>query len=168
MTSWNVPLVRSSKRGGLRIAQQELRRENDERLSNSASIVATVHLSAKEVEVLRRCGAIADLDVVLRAELKESLHAAARMLGPLPLMPVWQQQYKPARLVPLALGGHDELIDDDLSAIGEIAELSLPQDQRERIGNTVAELKAHGGVLTKQAVHKLKSGLVGLRCWSAT
>src|SRR4051794_587125 len=146
--------------GGLRIAEQELRRENDERLSNSASIIATVHLPAKEVEVLRRCAAVADLDVVFRAELKESLHAAARMLRALPLVPMWQQQYKPTRLVPFALGGHDELIDHYLSAISEIAELSLPQHQRERIGNTVAEFKAHGGVLTKQAVHQLKPGLV--------
>jgi hypothetical protein len=43
---------------------------------------------------------------------------------------VGQQQHEAALLAPLVLGGGDELVDDDLAAVDEVAELRLPQHQR--------------------------------------
>ena len=67
------------------------------------------------------------------------------MLRPLPLVAVRQQQHQPAGLAPLGFGAGDELVDHDLRAVGEIAELRLPQHQRQRIGHAVAELESHHG-----------------------
>jgi len=54
-----------------------------------------------------------------------------------------QQQHQPAEALPLGLARADELVDDDLCAIGEVAVLRLPQHQRIRLGGGVTVLEAH-------------------------
>ena len=61
---------------------------------------------------------------------------AERVLGALALVAVGQQQDEPGGLVPLVLGGDDELVDDDLGAVHEVAELRLPHDERVRVAST--------------------------------
>jgi hypothetical protein len=51
--------------------------------------------------------------------------------GPWPFVAVRQQQHEAAHALPLLLAGGDELVDDDLRAVGEIAELRFPQRQRD-------------------------------------
>ena len=51
----------------------------------------------------------------------------ARVLGALAFEAVGEQQ-REAALAPLVVGRDDELVDDDLRAVGEVAELGLPAD----------------------------------------
>jgi hypothetical protein len=70
----------------------------------------------------------------------------------LALVTVRQHQDQRGPLSPLLLRGGDELVDDGLCTVDEVAELRLPQDQRIRPLNGVAVLEAHGRVFRKQGV----------------
>jgi hypothetical protein len=82
-----------------RRAQQALGRHDDQGLAPRAQ-----HLAAQRVEDLRRRREVAHLDVVLGAELQEALEARARVLGPLALEAVREQQHEARQAVPLVLG----------------------------------------------------------------
>src|SRR5581483_4714651 len=118
------------------VAEQALRGHDDERLAELA-----VHLAAEEVEVLGGGGRVADLDVVLGAELEPALEPRARVLRPLPLVAVREQHDEPAHPLPLRLRARDELVDDHLRAVREVAELRLPHDELPRVGEAHAELE---------------------------
>jgi hypothetical protein len=68
----------------LGVTQQALRREDDQRLAHAAPVRAAVHLTAQQVEILGRRGAIGDLHIVAGAKHQEALDARAGMLRPLP------------------------------------------------------------------------------------
>src|ERR1035438_8812030 len=104
------------------------------------------------MEVLGRRSAVADLDIAFGAQLQEALNASAGVFRALAFETVGQQQDETAGLVPFRLGGDDELVDDDLAAVDEVAELRFPNDQRQRIRYAVAKLKAHHGVFAEQAI----------------
>ena len=72
-----------------------------------------------------------------------------------------QQQHEPAHAQPFGFAGGQELVDDDLRAIGEIAELRLPQDERGGVGEAVAVFEADHGGLGKRAVDDFERGLSG-------
>src|SRR5262245_43073261 len=129
------------------VPEEALRGHDDERFPE-----VPVHLPAERVEVLRRRTQVADLHVVLGAELEEALEARARMLGALALVPVREQQDEAARPLPLRLGRRDELIDDDLRPVHEVAELRLPDDETVRVGEARPELEAEHGVRGEHAV----------------
>src|SRR5260370_23983444 len=74
------------------------------------------------------------------------------MVTTLALVSVRQQQYDPAPLPPLLLAGGDELVQDRLGAVDEVAELSLPADQGVWPGNRVAVLEADRGELGQQRI----------------
>jgi hypothetical protein len=82
------------------------------------------HLPAQQVEDLRWRRRHAHLHVVLRAQLQIALGARRRVLGPLALVAVRQQHHEAADAAPLRFAGGDELVDDDLCAVGEVAELA--------------------------------------------
>ena len=82
------------------------------------------------------------------------------MVRALPLETVRQQQHHTGLLVPLRLPGHDELVGDDLGAVGEVSELRLPQHQGVRPGHRVAVFETHGRVLAEQRVVDIEGGLV--------
>lgn len=74
---------------------------------------------------------------VFVAKLQVSLHAARRVLRALTIVTMGQVHDKATSLKPLDLARGDELIDDALCVVGEIAKLSFPHDEsigrRERV-----------------------------------
>ena len=108
--------------------QQTFRRHDDERLDEVA-----LHLTPQDMKILRRGGHVADLDVVLGAGLQKTLESRAGMFGTLTFIAVRKQQHNPTRPLPFRFRRDDELIDNGLRAIGEIAELRFPQTKHLRI-----------------------------------
>ncbi len=129
------------------VPEQRLRREDDQRLA-----LAGQGLAAQQVEVVRRGGGVRHPHVVLRAELQEALRAAGRVVRALALLAVREQQHQRGLLAPLHLAGREELVDDRLGAVDEVAELGLPEDQRVRVLHRVPVLEAHRRVLREQRV----------------
>ena len=82
------------------------------------------------------------------------------MLRPLALVAVRQHAHEPGHAQPLALARRDELVDDHLGAVGEVAELRLPQGQRVRLGERVAVLEAEHGLLRQHRVDDLVARLL--------
>ncbi len=56
------------------------------------------------------------------------------MLRPLSLEAVRQEHDQARHAQPLGFARNEELVDDDLGAVGEVAELRLPEHQRARFG----------------------------------
>src|SRR5438309_10993712 len=100
-----------------------------------------------EVEVLRRGRRVGDPDVLLRGELEEALEPRARVLRTIPFVAMREEQREARRLAPLRHSGDDELVDHDLCAVDEVAELGLPEDERLRRRDRVAVLEAEACVL---------------------
>ena len=119
------------------------------------------------MEVLRCGGRLADLDVVVRGELQIALDAGARMLRALAFIAMRQQHDHAGQQSPLVFAGRDELVDDNLRAVGKVAELRLPQHQRLGIVAAVAVLEAKHAGFRKHRVVNLKPRLVRRRCWPA-
>src|SRR5215471_21625151 len=82
------------------------------------------------------------------------------MLRSAALLAVRKQEYNAARLPPLRFRRRDKLVDHDLRPVGEIPVLRLPQHQRERIGDAVAELESYDSVFAQGAVVHLKARLI--------
>jgi hypothetical protein len=55
---------------------------------------------------------------------------------------VGQEQHDAGEQVPLGLAGADELVDDGLGNVDEIAELSFPEDERFGVVAAVAVFEA--------------------------
>ena len=134
--------------------QQRLRRHDHERPQALAQ-----GLRAQQVEVLRRRREVRDADVALRRELQEPLQAGRGVFRTGPFVAVRQQQREPRGLAPLGQAAHDELVDDDLRAVAEVAELGFPED--ERLGGLlgVAVFEAEAGGLAERRVVQLERGL---------
>src|SRR5664279_5855275 len=113
------------------------------------------------MEVLRSRGRLSDLHVVAGAELQETLDACAGVLGALPFVAVREQQDQTGQKVPFVFPGDDELVDDDLRAVGEIAELRFPHHQRLRKVAGVPVFKAHDGGFGQFRVVDFNSRLTG-------
>ena len=79
------------------------------------------------MEVLCRSRGLAHLHVVARAELQIAFDARAGVFRPLAFVAVRQQQHESGEQVPLVFASDDELVDDDLRAVGEVAELRFPR-----------------------------------------
>src|SRR5215470_13278552 len=117
----------------LALAQQRLRGHHDQGLAERPH-----HLPPQQVEDLRGCRRHAHLDVVLGAELEVPLEPRRRVLRPLPLVAMRQQQREAAHPCPLRLARGDELVDHHLRAVREVAELRLPDGQLVRLGARVS------------------------------
>ncbi len=103
-------------------------------------------LAPQHMEIVRGRGAVDDLPIILGAELKIALESRGGMLRTLALIAVRQQQHEAGHAQPFALAGGDELVDHDLRAVGEIAELRLPQHERVRLGEAVTIFEAEHGL----------------------
>src|SRR5680860_139431 len=112
------------------------------------------------MEVLCRRGRLGHLHVVLGALSEEPFKSRARVFWSLALETVRQQQDESALLQPFVLARAQELVDDDLSAVDEVAELSLPADERVTVRNRVSVVEAHRGVLAQQRVEAAETRLV--------
>ena len=60
--------------------------------------------------------------------------------------------HETAALAPLVLGRDDELVDDRLRAVAEVAELRFPAHERVVVGDRVAVLEAERGELGEHRV----------------
>ncbi|CAB4919593.1 unannotated protein [freshwater metagenome] len=74
------------------------------------------------------------------------------MIGPLAFVAVRKEEGDGGALPPLLLPRGDELVDDCLRAIGEVAELRLPHDEGIGPGNRIAVLEAHCRELAEEGV----------------
>ena len=93
----------------------------------------TMHLATQEMEVLSRCGDIADLYIVFRAQLEETLHSARRVLWALPLIAMRKQHCDATKDTPFGFRADDKLICNHLSTVGEVAELGFPEAKHLRV-----------------------------------
>jgi hypothetical protein len=137
-------------------AQQALRRHQDQRLANLA-----LELAAQDVEVVRRRRAVGDLHVVLGGELQVALEARGGMLRPLAFVAVRQQADEARHAQPFALAGGYELVEDNLGAVGKVAELRLPQGERVRLGERIAVFEPEHCLLREHRIDDLVAALVG-------
>src|SRR5688572_31884351 len=115
------------------------------------------------MEILRRGAWITDLHVVFCAQAQKAIHPAVGMLRPLALVAMRQQKHQIAGLTPFRFRAGDKVIDDYLSAVGKVSELSLPEDQRERVRHAIAKLETQDCRLRKGAVEHLEAGLISLQ-----
>ena len=74
------------------------------------------------------------------------------MIGSLPLVAVGQEHDDTGVLLPLLLGGGDELVDDGLRTLCEVTELSLPRHKSVLAFDGVPVFEADGGVLAEQGI----------------
>ena len=121
----------------------------------------TQHLTPQAVKELRRRREIDDLHVVFGAEQEKALEPRARVLGPLALHAVRQQHDQAAQALPFVFGRGDELVDDHLGDVDEVAELRFPANQGVRRVERVAPFEAEDADFGKRAVVDLKVRLVG-------
>ena len=144
------------RRHAPRMPEEALRGHDYQRLPPGAE-----HLPAEEVEDLGRRCRRDNLDVVLGRQRQEPLEAGARMLRPLPFEAVRQEHHEPREPVPLVFGADDELVNDDLGTVDEVAELRLPHDKPVRAVEAVAVLEAEHSCLRQRAVVDFDRRLIG-------
>ena len=106
------------------MTQHTLGSEDDQRGAPLAH-----RLAPQQMEVLPCRRRLSDLHVIAGAELQEALDAATSVLRPLALVAVRQKHDEASEQIPFVFSGNDELIDDDLRTIGEVAELRFPHHQ---------------------------------------
>ena len=111
-----------------------------------------VLLAAERMEVLSGGGEIPDDHIFLRAELEEAFEAGAGMFRAHAFVAVRQKHDEVAGRLPFRLGGGDELVDDDLRAVGEVTELRFPQREHARVGERIAVVEAEHGELGEEGV----------------
>ena len=75
-----------------------------------------------------------------------------------------QEQHQAVLLAPLVFCGGKELVDDDLSAVGEVAELCLPNGEGFRAGQGVAVVKAQYRVLAEVRIVDGKAAFFAGNC----
>lgn len=119
----------------------------------------SVHLSAHDVEQVGWRGHVGNLHVavlvlsvdsvgggehswVLVTQLEVPFYSSGGVFGTLAVITVWQRHDKSRPLEPLGFTRCDELIDDTLSVVGEVTELSLPHHERIGRGQGVAVFEA--------------------------
>ena len=119
------------------MAEQRLRRHDDQRLADVA-----LQLAARDVEVVGGRRAVRHLHVVFCAELQIALEAGGGVFRPLALIAMRQQNREARHAQPLALARRNELVEDHLGAIGEVAELRLPDGERIGLGQRIAIFEA--------------------------
>ena len=112
------------------------------------------------MENLRRIGRDAHLDVVVGAQLQIALDAAGRVLRPLAFVAVRQQHGEAAQPAPLGFTGGDELVDDHLRTVGEIAELRFPYRQRIRFGSGITVLEPQHRLFRQDGIDDDEVGLI--------
>jgi hypothetical protein len=118
------------------------------------------HLAAEQMKVLRGGGRVDDLQVVFGSQGQKPFDAGATMLGACPLKAMRQEHRDSAEPAPFVFGAGDELIDDDLRHVPEIAKLGLPANERFGMIQAVAVLKAKHADFGQRAVDDFDAGLI--------
>ena len=136
------------------MAEHALGGEDDERLAPRPH-----DLAAKQMEVLRGGRGLADLHVVIGAELEVTLHTSGGVLRALTLVAMGKEHDDAGEQPPLGFAGGDELVNDDLRAVGEVAELCLPEDEGFGVIAGEAVLKAEDARFREERVVDLEARL---------
>src|SRR6202140_1773700 len=99
-------------------------------------------LAAEQMEILRGVGRLRDLNIVLGCELDESLDARAGMFRSLAFVAVREKHHNAREQVPLGFAGADELVDDSLCDVDEVAERGFPEAERLGVVTAVTVFEA--------------------------
>jgi len=83
------------------------------------------------------------------------------MFRALALVAVGKEQDNARRKSPLVFAGADKLVDDDLRAVDEVAELRFPKNEPFRVVARKAVLKAQASGFGKRGIVNLAKSLVG-------
>ena len=86
------------------------------------------------------------------AHLQKPFESGRRVFRALPLVAVRKKHDEPARSLPLRFEADDELVDDALRAVREVAKLSFPENESSRGIEREAEFEAEHSFLAEQAV----------------
>ncbi len=139
---------------GFRETQHGLGSHDDERLPERP-----FELTAERVEVLGRGSEVTDLHVGLGAELEEAFESGAGVFRALAFVAVGEEERDAGGLLPFGFGGGDELVDDDLGTVHEVAELGFPEDEHFRGAETVAVVETEDGGFAEERVVDAEGGL---------
>src|SRR3990167_86961 len=137
-----------------RVTQQRFRRHQDQRFAE-----ITMQLAAQDVEVVRRRCAVGNDPVVMCGQLQEAFQTGGGVFRPLTFEPVRQQADKARHPQPLRLARVDELVEHDLRAVGEIAELGFPHRQGVGFGQRIAVFEAQHRIFRQHGVDDFIAGL---------
>src|SRR3984957_15402694 len=106
------------------MAQHAFRCEYDQRFAPVSQ-----SLAAEKVKILCGVGWLRDLNVMFRGQLQEAFDASAGVFRSLAFVAVGQEQDDAGKQVPLGFTGGDDLVDNALGGITEVAELGLPKKE---------------------------------------
>src|SRR5262249_35170307 len=155
----NLMKCRGSKlfgpRNGTLVSQKGFRRHDDQRFPKISA-----NLTPQDVKILGRRRQIADLDIIICTKLQKSLKSWPGMFRALTLVSMRKEKNYAAGSLPFRLGTDDELIDYDLGAVGEVAELCFPHAKQVRVIHRISVVKPQNSCLGKHAVVDAKSSLV--------
>src|SRR5262249_30636694 len=104
------------------------------------------------MEIVCRGRTIRHLHVVFGAELEIALEPGRGVLRPLPLVAMRQKTDKTRHPEPLALAGGDELVKNNLCAVGKITELSLPEHQAIGLSERITILESEHCLFRKHRI----------------
>ena len=135
------------------MAQERFGRHHDERFAEIA-----FHLAAERMEEVRWGRDVGDLHVVFGAGLEEAFEASRRVFRALAFVAVGQKQDDAAGALPLGFTGADELVDHNLSAIGEVAELGFPDAEHLGVIKGVAVVEAENRDFGEQGIVNAEAG----------
>ena len=94
-----------------------------------------------------------------RTSAEKRSSRAEECSGPWPFIAVRQQADEARHAQPFAFAGRDELVEHHLRAVGEIAELRLPQRQRVGLGQRIAVFEAEHGLFRQHRIDDFEAGL---------
>ena len=140
-------------RRGVLEAQQRLRCHHDQRAA-----LGCERLAAQHVEALGCRRWVDDRAVVFCGKLEKTLEASGRMLWAAAFVGVGEQQREATLVAPLRAAAHDELVDDHLGDVDEVAELRLPQHERVGSRCRVAVFEAEAASLCQRRIAHLEAG----------
>ena len=112
-------------RAGLAHPKPLLRCEDHQR-----GLPLAVYLPAEQMEVLRSCRCVAQLDVVFGRQNKEAFNSRRGMFWSLTFVTVREEEHESVLLVPFVFSCDEILIDHDLGTVDEVAKLRLPHHER--------------------------------------
>jgi hypothetical protein len=114
----------------------------------------------QQMIVLDRGRWVRHLDIIFRRHREEPLQTRARMFRALALEAMRQEQHETAETFPFVFGAGDELIDDDLRDVPEIAELRLPANQSRRRVEAIAVFESQDADFRQRRIINLHGTLV--------
>ena len=114
-----------------------------------------MQLAAQNVEVIRGRRAIGNLHIVVGTKLKKAFGPRRGMFGPLTFIAMREEKHETRHAQPFHFARGNELIDHNLRAVREIAELRFPKDQRLGLREAIAIFESEHGRLRQKRIVNL-------------